>query len=84
MLDRYLFSHPAKRKDVRRIWSKSVVVLDTVEKEEAYSRVKKEQELRMRCEKDLAYSRMAYEMLKCEMTKLQKKFDRQRALKRRY
>ncbi|KAF9570616.1 RING finger and WD repeat domain-containing protein 3 [Mortierella alpina] len=70
--------------DVRRIWSKSVVVLDTVEKEEAYSRVKKEQELRMRCEKDLAHSRMAYEMLKTEMTKLQKKFDRQRALKRRY
>ncbi|KAF9958652.1 RING finger and WD repeat domain-containing protein 3 [Mortierella alpina] len=77
-------NHPAKRKDVRRIWSKSVVVLDTVEKEEAYARVKKEQEIRMRCEKDLAYSRMAYEMLKSEMTKLQKKFDRQRALKRRY
>ncbi|KAF9962892.1 RING finger and WD repeat domain-containing protein 3 [Mortierella alpina] len=77
-------NHPAKRKDVRRIWSKSVVVLDTVEKEEAYSRVKKEQELRMRCEKDLAHSRMAYEMLKAEMTKLQKKCDRQRALKRRY
>ncbi|KAF9980232.1 RING finger and WD repeat domain-containing protein 3 [Mortierella antarctica] len=70
--------------DVRRIWSKSVVVLDTVEKEEAYSRVKKELELRMRCEKDLAHSKMAYEMLKSEMTKLQKKFDRQRALKRRY
>ncbi|KAF9929747.1 RING finger and WD repeat domain-containing protein 3 [Mortierella alpina] len=77
-------NHPAKRKDVRRIWSKSVVVLDTVEKEEAYSRVKKELELRMRCEKDLAHSKMAYEMLKTEMTKLQKKFDRQRALKRRY
>ncbi|CAO3569481.1 unnamed protein product [Mortierella alpina] len=77
-------NHPAKRKDVRRIWSKSVVVLDTVEKEEAYSRVKKEQELRMRCEMDLAQSRMAYEMLKVEMTKLQRKCDRQRALKRRY
>ncbi|KAG0199716.1 RING finger and WD repeat domain-containing protein 3, partial [Mortierella sp. GBA30] len=77
-------NHPAKRKDIRRIWSKSVVVIDTVEKDGAVLRAKKEQELRMRGEQDLAHSRMAYEMLRSEMTKLQKKYDRQRTLKHRY
>ncbi|KAI8605498.1 hypothetical protein EDD21DRAFT_363410 [Dissophora ornata] len=77
-------NHPSKRKDIRRIWSKSVVVVDTAEREEAVSRAKKEQELRMRCEQDLAQSKMAYEMLKTEMMKLQKKHDRQRAFKIKY
>ncbi|KAG0354639.1 RING finger and WD repeat domain-containing protein 3 [Gamsiella multidivaricata] len=74
-------NHPAMRKDVRRIWSKSVVVVDTAEKDEAVARAKKEQELRLRCEQELVQSRMAYEMLRSEMTRLQNKHDRQRAFK---
>lgn len=71
------------RKDVRRIWSRNVVVLDTAEKDEAISRAKKEQDLRTRAEQELKQSRMAYEMLKLEMTKLQQKHDHQRTLKKR-
>ncbi|KAF9116936.1 RING finger and WD repeat domain-containing protein 3 [Mortierella sp. AM989] len=77
-------NHPTKRKDVRRIWSKSVVVVDTAERDEAVSRAKKEQESRISCEQDLANTRMAYEMLKSEMTKLQKKHDRERTFKHKY
>jgi len=71
------------RKDVRRIWSRNVVVLDTAEKDEAIARAKKEQDLRTRSEQELKQSRMAYEMLKFEMTKLQQKHDQQRASKKR-
>ncbi|KAG0304391.1 RING finger and WD repeat domain-containing protein 3 [Dissophora globulifera] len=73
-----------ERKDIRRIWSKSVIVVDTAEKDEAVIRAKKEQEQRIRCEQDLAQSRMAFQMLKSEMTKLQQKHDRQRAFKIKY
>ncbi|KAF9209478.1 radical S-adenosyl methionine domain-containing protein 1 [Haplosporangium sp. Z 27] len=77
-------NHPTKRKDVRRIWSKSVVVADTAERDEAVSRAKKEQESRIRCEQELANSRLAYEMLKSELAKLQKKHDREKAFKQKY
>ncbi|KAG0000082.1 RING finger and WD repeat domain-containing protein 3 [Modicella reniformis] len=77
-------NHPTKRKDVRRIWSKSVVVADTAERNNAVAQVKKEQELRIRCEQDLNQSSLAYQMLKNEMTKLQKKHDRQRRFKIKY
>ncbi|KAG0330405.1 RING finger and WD repeat domain-containing protein 3 [Dissophora globulifera] len=77
-------NHPTKRKDIRRIWSKSVIVVDTAEKDEAVVRAKKEQEQRIRCEQDLAQSRLAFQMLKSEMTKLQQKHDRQRAFKIKY
>ncbi|KAF8978973.1 radical S-adenosyl methionine domain-containing protein 1 [Entomortierella lignicola] len=73
-----------ERKDVRRIWSKSVVVADTAERDEAVSRAKKEQESRIRCEQELANSRLAYEMLKSELAKLQKKHDREKAFKQKY
>lgn len=74
-------SRPAKRNDIRRLWSKAVVTLDTSEKDEAVAKLRKEQEVRIRSETDLANSRMAYEMLKIQMTNLQKKHDRQRSLK---
>ncbi|KAI1315618.1 RING finger and WD repeat domain-containing protein 3 [Mortierella claussenii] len=73
-----------ERKDVRRIWSKSVVVEDTAGRDEAVSRAKKEHELRIQREHELMQSRMAFEMLKTEMSKLQKKHDCQRALKIKY
>jgi len=72
------------RRDIRRIWSKSVVVVDTVEKELANARVREEKEARLRAEHELANSRLAYEMLRSELVKLQKKHDRQHALKVRY
>ncbi|KAF9290072.1 RING finger and WD repeat domain-containing protein 3 [Linnemannia elongata] len=72
------------RRDIRRIWSKSVVVMDTVEKDEANARAREEREARLRCEKELANSRLAYEMLSNELTDMRKKHDRQRALKARY
>ncbi|KAG0030468.1 RING finger and WD repeat domain-containing protein 3 [Podila clonocystis] len=74
-------NRPAKRNDIRRLWSKAVVTLDTSEKDEAVAKLRKEQEARIRSETDLANSRMAYEMLKIQMTNLQKKHDRQRSLK---
>ncbi|KAG0000668.1 RING finger and WD repeat domain-containing protein 3 [Entomortierella chlamydospora] len=77
-------NYPAKRKEVRRIWSKAVVVVDTAERDEAVSRAKKEQESRIRSEQKLANSTLALEMLKSEMAKLQKKHDHQRTLKRKY
>ncbi|KAG0013840.1 RING finger and WD repeat domain-containing protein 3 [Entomortierella chlamydospora] len=77
-------NYPAKRKEVRRIWSKAVVVVDTAERDEAVSRAKKEQESRIRSEQKLANSTLALEMLKSEMAKLQKKHDHQRTLKRNY
>lgn len=77
-------SRPAKRNDIRRLWSKAVVTLDTSEKDEAVAKLRKEQEARIRSEADLANSRMAYEMLKIQMTNLQKKHDRQRSLKLKY
>ncbi|KAF9143925.1 RING finger and WD repeat domain-containing protein 3 [Mortierella sp. GBA39] len=72
------------RRDIRRIWSKSVVVVDTVEKDEANARAREEKEGRLRCEKELANSRLAYEMLSNELKDMRKKHDRQRALKARY
>lgn len=72
------------RRDIRRIWSKSVVVVDTVEKDEANVRAREEKEARIRTEKELANSRLAYEMLRNELTDMRKKHDRQRALKARY
>ncbi|KAG0359137.1 RING finger and WD repeat domain-containing protein 3 [Podila minutissima] len=77
-------NRPAKRNDIRRLWSKAVVTLDTSEKDEAVAKLRKEQEARIRSETDLANSRMAYEMLKIQMTNLQKKHDRQRSLKLKY
>ncbi|KAF9382650.1 glutathione synthase [Podila verticillata] len=77
-------NRPAKRSDIRRLWSKAVVTLDTSEKDEAVAKLRKEQEARIRSETDLANSRMAYEMLKIQMTNLQKKHDRQRSLKLKY
>ncbi|KAF9383562.1 RING finger and WD repeat domain-containing protein 3 [Podila verticillata] len=77
-------NRPAKRNDIRRLWSKAVVTLDTSEKDEAVAKLRKEQEARIRSEADLANSRMAYEMLKIQMTNLQKKHDRQRSLKLKY
>ncbi|KAF9169308.1 RING finger and WD repeat domain-containing protein 3 [Mortierella sp. AD010] len=76
-------NYPAKRKEVRRIWSKSVVVVDTAERDEAVSRARREQESRIRSEQKLANSTLALEMLKSEMAKLQKKYDHQRTLKRK-
>ncbi|KAG9067608.1 RING finger and WD repeat domain-containing protein 3 [Linnemannia hyalina] len=72
------------RRDIRRIWSKSVVVVDTVEKDEANARAREEKEGRLRCERELANSRLAYEMLSNELKDMRKKHDRQRALKARY
>jgi hypothetical protein len=60
------------------------VVIDTVEKEEANARIREEKEARMRCERELANSRLAYEMLRNELADMRKKHDRQRALKVRY
>lgn len=60
------------------------MTLDTSEKDEAVAKLRKEQEARIRSETDLANSRMAYEMLKIQMTNLQKKHDRQRSLKLKY
>ncbi|KAF9916085.1 RING finger and WD repeat domain-containing protein 3 [Lobosporangium transversale] len=77
-------NYPAKRKDLRRIWSKSITTLDTAERDETNARAKREHDMRIQCEQELAQSRMAYEMLKIEMNKLQKKHDRQRSLKMRY
>ncbi|KAG0348690.1 RING finger and WD repeat domain-containing protein 3 [Podila humilis] len=77
-------NRPAKKNDIRRLWSKAVVTLDTAEKESAVSRLKQEQEARMRSETELANSKRAYQMLKIEMANLQKKHDRQRSLKLRY
>ncbi|KAF9315083.1 RING finger and WD repeat domain-containing protein 3 [Podila horticola] len=77
-------NRPTKRSDIRRLWSKAVVTLDTSEKDEAVAKLRKEQEARIRSETDLANSRMAYEMLKIQMTNLQKKHDRQRSLKLKY
>lgn len=58
--------------------------MDTVEKDEANARAREEREARLRCEKELANSRLAYEMLSNELTDMRKKHDRQRALKARY
>ena len=74
----------AARKDIRRIWSKSISVVDTAERDKARADAKTEHDMRMRMEQELKQSRMAYEMLKSETTKLQQKHDRQRALKQRY
>lgn len=60
------------------------MVVDTVEKDEANARAREEKEARLRCEKELANSRLAYEMLSHELTDMRKKHDRQRALKARY
>ncbi|KAF9362343.1 RING finger and WD repeat domain-containing protein 3 [Mortierella sp. NVP85] len=77
-------SRPAKRKDVRRLWSKNIVVVDTAERDNAIAQLKKEQELRTRSDSDLNNLRLAYDMLKVEMTKLQKKHDHQRESKIRW
>ncbi|KAF9435361.1 RING finger and WD repeat domain-containing protein 3 [Entomortierella beljakovae] len=77
-------NHPTKRRDVRRLWSKSVVVLDASEKDAAMAKARTEQESRIRCEQELANSRLAFEMLKSEMMKLQRKHDRQRNFKQKY
>ncbi|GJJ73279.1 E3 ubiquitin-protein ligase RFWD3 [Entomortierella parvispora] len=74
----------SSRKDIRRIWSRSVVAIDTTEKDEAVARARKEQDARIRLELELKQSRMAHEMLKSEAIKLQQKHDHQRALKRKY
>jgi hypothetical protein len=69
---------------VRRLWSKNIVVVDTAERDNAIAQFKKEQELRTRSDSDLNNLRLAYDMLKVEMTKLQKKHDRQRESKIRW
>ncbi|KAG0225973.1 RING finger and WD repeat domain-containing protein 3 [Actinomortierella wolfii] len=73
-----------KRSDIRRLWSKSVTVLDTAERDEALKKAKKEAELRIAREQELVQSRLAYEMLKGEMSQLKRRYDHVRALKRRY
>ncbi|KAF9431065.1 RING finger and WD repeat domain-containing protein 3 [Podila epigama] len=77
-------SRPAKRNDIRRLWSKSVVTVDTAKMDETAAKLKKEQEARARAERDLANSKLAYEMLKIQMANLQKKHDRQRSIKLKY
>ncbi|KAG0236023.1 hypothetical protein BGX31_004082 [Mortierella sp. GBA43] len=70
-----------ERRDIRKIWSSSVIAVDTAEMNKAAAQAKKEEELRIRHEHDLQNSRMAYDMLKNEMTKLQWKYERERARK---
>ncbi|KAG0049119.1 RING finger and WD repeat domain-containing protein 3 [Gryganskiella cystojenkinii] len=73
-----------KRRDIRRIWSKSVVAVDTAERDTALERAKTEQDRSTRLEVELRQSRMAFDMLKEEATRLQKEHDKQKARKLRY
>ncbi|KAG0279033.1 RING finger and WD repeat domain-containing protein 3 [Linnemannia exigua] len=77
-------NHTTTRRDIRKIWSKSVVVVDTVEMDLANTRIREEREARKRCEQELGKSRLAYELLNNELNDLQKELKRQRALKARY
>ncbi|KAF9929059.1 RING finger and WD repeat domain-containing protein 3 [Linnemannia zychae] len=72
------------RRDIRKIWSKHVVVVDAIERNEANARATEEKGQRIRCEQELRLSRLAYERLQSDFADLKKRFERERALKIRY